>query len=478
MGDNFHAQGLWETPDTMQTLLHYPDKEVQAYFEGTFVNAHPGAMTEFMGTEATLYIDRGRYEVHPEPKRNSIGELMENPLRPSELILGSGPRGQDFYDRPNGEILHLSNWLECIRTRQCPNAPVEAGVKAAAAAHLGNIAYRKGQVERLNSEPQGMPSAATTSPPCVAQPFELPGQHLTAGLFDLREMDLHLHAGLERQVPLNAWIDFAVADGRKVLVLLDHLELYRKTPQQYEAWRSGRDFQADYPLGPAGHKALFADFDAAAKRQDVIVFKGWEIGEDELDGRLEAAPMRMAEVIGWHISPKNGAEPPNGRTLIHRVKQIGEVQKQYPVPMMVFHPFPMRIENIRNTAQARGRDLRTITPEEYRFFQPGEQEELIKLLSGSSIYIEISHGTEPCFKDPACREALIADTLPLAKAGVQFSISTDNHYMGHLKKPFNPAYYCAPMGITPFNSNTIVRELLALKAKREMLAAQEHGSRR
>jgi hypothetical protein len=64
------------------------------------------------------------------------------------LVLGAGPRGRDFYDNPNGEILHLGNWLECIRTRNRPNAPAEAGVKAAAAAHLGNIAYRSGQVAR------------------------------------------------------------------------------------------------------------------------------------------------------------------------------------------------------------------------------------------------------------------------------------------------------------------------------------------
>ena len=148
MGDNFHTKGLWETPDTMQTLLHYPDKEVQAYFEATFINARNGAMTEFMGSEATLYIDRGRYEIHPERKRGARGEAVENPLPASELVLGSGPRGQDFYDQPNGEILHLSNWIECIRTRQRPNAPAEAGVRASAAAHLGNIAYRKGQVAR------------------------------------------------------------------------------------------------------------------------------------------------------------------------------------------------------------------------------------------------------------------------------------------------------------------------------------------
>jgi predicted dehydrogenase len=136
IGDHFAARDVWETPDTIQTLLRYPDQQVQIYFEGTFVNARNAAMLEFMGTDATLYLDRGRYEVHPE--RNS-----KTPY--SEKIIGEGPRGADFYDRPPGELLHLSNWLDCIRSRNAPNAPAEAGVAAVLGAHLGNQAYRTGQ---------------------------------------------------------------------------------------------------------------------------------------------------------------------------------------------------------------------------------------------------------------------------------------------------------------------------------------------
>jgi predicted dehydrogenase len=137
LGNHFMAKDLWETPDTIQTLLGYPQQEVQLYFEGTFVNARNAAMLEFMGSEATLYLDRGRYEIHPE--RNK-------PIEYSEKVLGSGPRGADFYDVPDGELLHLTNWIECVRSRTRPNCPAEAGVAAVTGAHLGNIAYRIGQV--------------------------------------------------------------------------------------------------------------------------------------------------------------------------------------------------------------------------------------------------------------------------------------------------------------------------------------------
>jgi len=136
IGNHFASKDLWQTPDTIECILEYPNN-VQAHFEGTFSNATLGAMITFMGTEGTIYIDRGRYELTPEGGKPAQ----------EQWILGSNPRkGQDFYDKPDGELLHLTNWVECIRSRQRPNAPAEAGVSAASAAHLGNRAYRSGQV--------------------------------------------------------------------------------------------------------------------------------------------------------------------------------------------------------------------------------------------------------------------------------------------------------------------------------------------
>jgi predicted dehydrogenase len=137
MGDHFAAKDLWETPDTVQAILQYGDKQLQVYFEGTFVNARNGEMIELMGRDATLYLDRGRYEVIPERNKK---------IAASEMILGTGPKGADFYDQPNGELLHLTNWVECIRSRQKPAAPAEAGVSAATAAQMANRALRTGQV--------------------------------------------------------------------------------------------------------------------------------------------------------------------------------------------------------------------------------------------------------------------------------------------------------------------------------------------
>jgi predicted dehydrogenase len=147
IGDFNHAEGIWETPDTVQTLLKYAGPKdskfaaptVQAYFEGTFSNARNASMIEFMGTEATVYIDRGAYILTPERNKK---------IKPSEMILGEGPRGADFYTKPDGETLHLANWVECCRSRKTPTAPAEAGVYAAASAHLANQSLRSGQVAK------------------------------------------------------------------------------------------------------------------------------------------------------------------------------------------------------------------------------------------------------------------------------------------------------------------------------------------
>lgn len=137
IGSHFLAKDLWQTPDTIQALFNYPERETQVYFEGTFSNARNAAMLEFMGTEATLYLDRGRFELHPERKKK---------IEYQELVIGKGPRGADFYLDPPGEELHLANWCECIRSRAKPIAPAEEGVRAVLAAHLGNQAFRGGQV--------------------------------------------------------------------------------------------------------------------------------------------------------------------------------------------------------------------------------------------------------------------------------------------------------------------------------------------
>lgn len=284
--------------------------------------------------------------------------------------------------------------------------------------------------------------------------------------FALREMDMHLHAGMERPLPLDQWIDLAIKDGRKALFLLDHLELYAQTPDELERWRKKDGLPPWYPVGAEGHQKLMADFGAyAAAHPELLIIKGWEIAEFDLDDGLDREPMTLAEVIGWHISPNHDDGPPDGKRLIHRIHQILKVQKEFPVPMIIFHPFPVRIEALEKAAKRTGNDPNALTTQECRFFTAEEQKEVIRLIKDESLYIEMGLDTIRYWDRPALREALIADIKPLADAGVKFTVSTDNHYLAHARTSFHPEVYCEPCGITPENANALVREVLRRRTK-------------
>jgi len=46
----------------------------------------------------------------------------------------------------DGTIAHMQNFLDCVRSRNPPNTPIQAAVAIARTAHLANTAWRKGTV--------------------------------------------------------------------------------------------------------------------------------------------------------------------------------------------------------------------------------------------------------------------------------------------------------------------------------------------
>ncbi|MCC7498771.1 MAG: hypothetical protein IT160_14410 [Bryobacterales bacterium] len=301
---------------------------------------------------------------------------------------------------------------------------------------------------------------------CAFAQAPVPGTGLASTLFRLHEMDLHLHSGMERQVSLDKWLDLAAADGRKVVVLLDHLELYRRTPAEYQAWLDKRkDVAARYPLGQAGHEALWADFERMRQRKHMVVFTGWEVSELELDEGTEPDSLLRVDMVGFHISPNNKGNAPDGPHLIRRALQVKELQKKVPRPMVLFHPFTMRVEKVQKRARLAGKSIDQIPVSDYRFFHGDEQKRLADILRGTSIYVEIGRATGACMQQPNCRQAMIEDVKPLADMGVQFTVSTDAHSVASLERTFRPETFCEPLGVTEANVNTLVRELLAYRAR-------------
>ena len=59
----------------------------------------------------------------------------------------------DIHVRSSGDgtPLHLQNWLDCIRSRKAPTAPIRVGVEAARAAHIANQSILTGSRVRWNA---------------------------------------------------------------------------------------------------------------------------------------------------------------------------------------------------------------------------------------------------------------------------------------------------------------------------------------
>ena len=134
LGNQFAAMNVWETPDTVQTLLSFGNEGPQGHFEGTFINHYGRAELVLMGREATLQCDRGGFQIIPQ--RGSKAAAVERFVSKNPL------RGLDFYDDVEDGRFHLQNWVDSMRTRKDPSCPVEAAVQSAAGAHLANLALR------------------------------------------------------------------------------------------------------------------------------------------------------------------------------------------------------------------------------------------------------------------------------------------------------------------------------------------------
>jgi predicted dehydrogenase len=107
-------------PDTINVLLEYPG-DMTATFEATLAPGATGDAQQFCGTTGRLDIDRNGYTWTP---------------------VGRG--AQPVKVQGNGGILdfqHISNFLECVKSRKLPNGDVLIGHRSAQASHLGNIAY-------------------------------------------------------------------------------------------------------------------------------------------------------------------------------------------------------------------------------------------------------------------------------------------------------------------------------------------------
>jgi predicted dehydrogenase len=128
-----------ETPDTQTALYTY--KDFQLSWEHTMGRQYGpfgmGHGIAFIGSNGTLLLNRGGWEVRPEKEKG-------NP-RMEEMAW------QKQVD--NGLDMHTKNLIDAIKAGDAKllNCPIEAGANTAIHCHMGNIALRSGQTLQVSN---------------------------------------------------------------------------------------------------------------------------------------------------------------------------------------------------------------------------------------------------------------------------------------------------------------------------------------
>ena len=133
-GGIFSEKDGREVPDTIAVTFEFPS-DVVVTWQSTFSNSLYGLGERLLGSDGTIEHVAGVTDMVTGKSREEIRYFPEKANRPG----GTSLTGQT----PNQN--HMANWIDSIRTRKTPNAPVELGYRSAIAAHIANIAYRQKQ---------------------------------------------------------------------------------------------------------------------------------------------------------------------------------------------------------------------------------------------------------------------------------------------------------------------------------------------
>jgi len=135
-----------QNPDTFQALLEYPKGFLVSY--STSFGNDADSFTRYMGKQATL-IDIGgegspRYQL-VEEKGNHEDNPEIGAQRASRYVQLPGEKGLPPTGIDDLTLEHMTNWFECLRSRQQPHATVHNGFAESVACMMATEAYWTGK---------------------------------------------------------------------------------------------------------------------------------------------------------------------------------------------------------------------------------------------------------------------------------------------------------------------------------------------
>jgi predicted dehydrogenase len=139
-GGVFSEKDGREVPDTIAITLDFPNDLVVSW-QSTFSNGSYGLGEHVLGSDGTIEHGWGESDMVKTESGERVRYFPETVNRPQGAALPGKSPDQD----------HMGNWIDCVRSRKTPNAPVEIGYRSAVAAHMANLAYRQKQHVTLES---------------------------------------------------------------------------------------------------------------------------------------------------------------------------------------------------------------------------------------------------------------------------------------------------------------------------------------
>jgi predicted dehydrogenase len=178
-GGRYCLKDNCQTPDTLMTVFEYPGFVVRYSVRqgnGRRLESRPNGIA-FYGTDGTLIVDRGSWEVIPENAARFPNDYdrVEAWVKGGNVAWPAGfdrngrtvakPRCQAMGETglkidPACQEAHVENFLACVRSRERPAADVEIGHRSISACHVGNIAYRLGRKVKWDAAAQTLPDDA------------------------------------------------------------------------------------------------------------------------------------------------------------------------------------------------------------------------------------------------------------------------------------------------------------------------------
>jgi predicted dehydrogenase len=127
----------FDTPESVTACAEYP-QDFMAVFTINYAamkyKPHNDQLTQLDGDEARLDIGRENWNLYLRGAEEKIAASME-----SELGFA------------HATDLHVANFLECVRTRHRPTAPVALGFQAALVVQMANMSLKQGRRLRWNA---------------------------------------------------------------------------------------------------------------------------------------------------------------------------------------------------------------------------------------------------------------------------------------------------------------------------------------